>query len=155
MCLLSGKEGPWVVIRRRHRILPEWTSTHQRTIHWMPTMTQLWMNLNRVNIWIHVHNQFLPRNRRHGVAPLLERSQVTTHICCLLGPPDQAQGVMQTATTAFIPNIWVVIGYGQVKSRPSSHRLCPVTWLEQAGYQKKWWATGGFFPVTGLLSPVM
>jgi hypothetical protein len=30
---------------------PEWTSTHQLTIHCMPVMTQLWMNLNRVNIW--------------------------------------------------------------------------------------------------------
>jgi hypothetical protein len=27
---------------------PEWTTTHQLTIHWMPVMTPLSMNLNRV-----------------------------------------------------------------------------------------------------------
>jgi hypothetical protein len=37
---------------------PQWTSTHQRTIHWMPIITQLWMNLNWVNIWFHLGNQF-------------------------------------------------------------------------------------------------
>jgi len=38
---------------------PQWTSTHQHTIHWMPIITQLWMNLiNRVNIWFHLGNQF-------------------------------------------------------------------------------------------------
>jgi hypothetical protein len=38
---------------------PQWTSTHQRTIiHWMPTITQLWMNLNWVNIWFLLGNQF-------------------------------------------------------------------------------------------------
>jgi hypothetical protein len=37
----------------------QWTSTDQRTIHWMPIMTQqLWMNLNWVNIWFHLGNQF-------------------------------------------------------------------------------------------------
>ncbi len=35
---------------------PQWTSTHQRTIHWMLVITQLWMNLNWVNIWFHLAN---------------------------------------------------------------------------------------------------
>jgi len=35
---------------------PEWTGNHQRTIHWMVIMTQLWMNLNWVNIWFHLGN---------------------------------------------------------------------------------------------------
>ncbi len=32
---------------------PQWTSTHKHTIHWMPVITQLWMNLNWVSIWFH------------------------------------------------------------------------------------------------------
>jgi hypothetical protein len=36
---------------------PQWTSTHQRTIHRMPVITQLLMNLNRVNIQFHLGNQ--------------------------------------------------------------------------------------------------
>ncbi len=43
-------------------------------------------------------------------------------------------GVMWTATTAFIPEVRVVISYGQVKSCPLSHWLCPVMWLKQPGY---------------------
>jgi len=34
------------------------TRTHQCTINWMPVITQLWMNLNWVNIWFHLGNQF-------------------------------------------------------------------------------------------------
>ncbi len=38
---------------------PQWTSNHQRTIqHWMSAMTQFCMNLNWVNIWFHLGNQF-------------------------------------------------------------------------------------------------
>jgi hypothetical protein len=37
---------------------PLWTSTHQCTIHWMPVLTHLWMNLNWVSIWFHRGNQF-------------------------------------------------------------------------------------------------
>jgi len=37
---------------------PQWTSTHQCTIHWMPVTTRFWMNLTRVNIWFHLGNQF-------------------------------------------------------------------------------------------------
>jgi hypothetical protein len=37
------------------------------------------------------------------------------------GLARQVQGVMRTATTAFIPDVQVVIGYGKVKSHPSSH----------------------------------
>ncbi len=36
---------------------PHWTSNHQRIIHWMPVVTQLWMNLNWVNSWFHLDNQ--------------------------------------------------------------------------------------------------
>jgi hypothetical protein len=43
---------------------------------------------------------------------------------------------MATVTTAFISDD-VVISYGPVKSRLSSHGLCPVTRLKQAGYGKK------------------
>jgi hypothetical protein len=38
---------------------PQWTSTHQCTIHWMPVITQLWMNLNWVNIWFHLVPNYL------------------------------------------------------------------------------------------------
>jgi hypothetical protein len=37
---------------------PQWTSTHRCTIHWMAAITQLWMNLNWINIWFHLGNQF-------------------------------------------------------------------------------------------------
>jgi hypothetical protein len=37
---------------------PQWISTHQCTIHWMPLTTHLWMNFNRVNIWFHLGNQY-------------------------------------------------------------------------------------------------
>jgi hypothetical protein len=37
---------------------PQWTSTHQCIIHWIPVSTQLWMNLNWVNIWFCFSNQF-------------------------------------------------------------------------------------------------
>jgi hypothetical protein len=37
---------------------PQWTSTHQCTIHWMLVIMQVWMNLNWVNIWFHLGNQF-------------------------------------------------------------------------------------------------
>jgi hypothetical protein len=40
----------------------QWTSTHQCIIHWMSIITQLWMNLNRVNIWFHHLSSIL-----HGV----------------------------------------------------------------------------------------
>jgi hypothetical protein len=36
----------------------QWATVNQRTIHWMPIITQLWMNLNRVNIWFNLGNQF-------------------------------------------------------------------------------------------------
>jgi hypothetical protein len=36
---------------------PEWTSTHQCTMNWMPIMAQLWINLNLVNIWFHLGNK--------------------------------------------------------------------------------------------------
>jgi hypothetical protein len=61
----------------------------------------------------------------------------TTHVHCVLGQPDGRRRVTATSTTAFIPNVDVVISYGRVKSCPSSHRLCPITQLEQAGYGKK------------------
>jgi hypothetical protein len=32
--------------------------TQQRTIHWMPIITQFWMNLNWVNIWFHLCNPY-------------------------------------------------------------------------------------------------
>ncbi len=35
---------------------PQWTSTHQHIIHWMPVITRLWMNLNWVSIWFHFGN---------------------------------------------------------------------------------------------------
>jgi len=41
---------------------PQWTSTHHRTIHCMPIITQLWMNLNWVNIWFHLGNQFCSKS---------------------------------------------------------------------------------------------
>jgi hypothetical protein len=43
---------------------------------------------------------------------------------------------MATLTTAFIPDVDVVISYGRVKSRLLSHRLCSVTWLKQTDYGK-------------------
>jgi hypothetical protein len=67
---------------------------------------------------VRTHNRFLCRNWWHGITPLVERSQVTTHIHYVLGWPDGRRRVMVTATTAFIPNIDVVISYRQVKSHP-------------------------------------
>jgi hypothetical protein len=71
---------------------------------------------------------------------------------------------MRTVTTAFIPDVRVVIGYGQVKSHPSSHQLCLVTRLKQpcntaqaAQLPEKKTRHSHvvhFFLVTGLLSPV-
>jgi hypothetical protein len=83
------------------------------------------------------HNGFLCRNQWRGITPLVERSQVTTHIRCVLGWPDGCRRVMATATTAFILNVDVLISYGWVKFHPSCHWLCLVTQLEQAGYGKK------------------
>jgi len=37
---------------------PQWTSTNQHTIYWMPFITQLCMDLNWVNIWFHLGDQF-------------------------------------------------------------------------------------------------
>jgi len=56
--------------------------------------------------------------------PLMKRFQVTTRICCVLGWPDRLQRVVRTMTMAFIPDVRVVVGYGQAKSHPSSHRCC-------------------------------
>jgi hypothetical protein len=70
---------------------------------------------------------------------LAENRQSRVHIPdpYLLGWRDRCRGVMWTVTTAFIPYVGVVIDYGLVKSHPSSNRLlCPVMWLEQAGYRK-------------------
>jgi hypothetical protein len=40
------------------------------------------------------HNWFHPRNWWHGITPLADRSQVTTHICfCVLGRPDGCSGL--------------------------------------------------------------
>jgi hypothetical protein len=72
-----------------------------------------------------------------GDVALAERSQVTTHICCRLGWPDECSWVMATVTTAFIPDVDVVISYGRVKSHLLSHWLCPITQLKQTGYRKK------------------
>lgn len=83
------------------------------------------------------HNQFLYRNWWHGVTSLAERSQVTTHIHCILGQLDKHRKVMATMTMTFIPNNDIVINYGWVKFHPLNHWLCPVTWLEQASYKKK------------------
>jgi hypothetical protein len=63
-------------------------------------------------------NWFLCRNWWRGITQLVERSQVTTHICCVLGWPDGCRKVIMTATTAFIPNIDLVMSYGRVKSPP-------------------------------------
>jgi len=46
----------WVIPRGQHNA-GLWTSTHQCTIHWMPLITQLWMNLKWVGIWFHLGNQ--------------------------------------------------------------------------------------------------
>jgi hypothetical protein len=39
----------------------QWTSTHQRPIHRMPIIMQLWMNLNLVNIWFLPCSQFFKK----------------------------------------------------------------------------------------------
>jgi len=97
------------------------------------------------------HNRFLHRNWWCGITPLAERSQVTTHICCILGWRKGSRRVTATVTTAFIPDIDIVISYGQVKSHLLSHRLCPVTQLKQASYRKKI-LPAQLFSITSLLS---
>ncbi len=83
------------------------------------------------------HNQCLHRNRWCGVTPLAEKSQVTNHIRCALGWPNGRRRLIATVTTACIPDVDIVISYGQVKSRLSSHLLCPITPPKQASYGKK------------------
>jgi hypothetical protein len=83
------------------------------------------------------HNRFLHRNWWCGITPLVEKSQVTNHIRCILGWPNGRRRVMATVTTAFIPDVDIVISYGQVKSSVSSHLLCPVTRVKQATCGKK------------------
>jgi hypothetical protein len=83
------------------------------------------------------HNRFVHRNWWCGITPLAERSQFTTHIPCILGWPKGCRRVMATVTTAFIPDVDIVISYAQVKSRPSNYLLSPVTGLKQASYGKK------------------
>ncbi len=48
-----------------------------------------------------------------------------------------SQGYGATVTKASIPDVDIVISYGPVKSHPSSHQLCPITRLKQAGYGKR------------------
>jgi hypothetical protein len=50
----------WLVLNQANCLVPckagpQGTSTHQCIIHWMHIITQLWMNLNWVDIWF---NQF-------------------------------------------------------------------------------------------------
>jgi hypothetical protein len=52
--LLNPRSDP----NRRCILGPQRTSTHEPTIHWMTVITRLWMNLNRVNMWFHLGNQF-------------------------------------------------------------------------------------------------
>jgi hypothetical protein len=57
------------------------------------------------------------RNQWGGVTPWAERSQVTTHICCVLGRPDRCRCLCrQWQWHSFIPDVQVVIGSKQVKS---------------------------------------
>jgi len=61
-----------------------------------------------------------------------------THIRrCILGWANGRRRVMATVTTAFIPDVDIVISYAQVKSRLSNHPLRPITWLKQASYGEK------------------
>jgi hypothetical protein len=50
-------DEPWLTCSNS-AAQPQWTSTHQCTIHWMPVITQSWMNLNWVNILFHLGYQF-------------------------------------------------------------------------------------------------
>ncbi len=60
---LSGLCPNWVsrTIRLQFWRLQLNSTTHQCNIHWMLTITQLWMNLNWVNIRFHLGNQFLQK----------------------------------------------------------------------------------------------
>jgi hypothetical protein len=51
---------PYWCAETDHSHRAQWTNTHQRTIHRMPIITQLWMNLNLnwVTIRFHIGNQF-------------------------------------------------------------------------------------------------
>jgi hypothetical protein len=96
---------------------------------------RLW-NLHPRSDGLQNHNRFLRRNWWHGITPLVERSQVTNHICYVLGWPDGCKRVMAIATMAFIPKVDVVISYRRVKSHLSSHQSCLITRLKQASYGK-------------------
>jgi len=50
--------GIKVAVTRQAGWGTQWTSTHHHTIQWMHVITQLWMNLNWVNILFHFGNQF-------------------------------------------------------------------------------------------------
>jgi hypothetical protein len=60
---------------------------HQRTVHSL------------------IHNWFLLRNWQPGITPLVERSHVTTRICCILGQKDGLNGwkglILQPVSIAY------------------------------------------------------
>jgi hypothetical protein len=68
LIFLGGSNGPIRLAcrlpppsKRTRKVLCVYTNTslnHHCTIHWMRIVTQLWMNLNWVNIWFHLGNQF-------------------------------------------------------------------------------------------------
>jgi hypothetical protein len=111
-----------------YRLCPCGTST----THWCKNLYTLCCGGHLI-----CHKQFLCRYQWRGITSLVDRSQVTTHIRCVLCWPDGRRRIMATATTAFIPNVDVLISYRWLKFHPSSHRLCLVTELEQAGYRRK------------------
>ncbi len=65
-CVLKGDWAPIDKISPKdHEIMPKKKKAHKSghnepapTIHWMTIITHVWMNLNWVNIWFHLRNQF-------------------------------------------------------------------------------------------------
>jgi hypothetical protein len=93
--------------------------------------------------WCHVtdfyqRNWLLCRNWWCGITPLVERSQVTIHICCVLGWPDGRRRGYGDSDNGIHPRrqrshqLWV----GEILS-VKSPVMSRNTWLEQAGYGKK------------------
>jgi len=93
--------------------------------------------------WCHVtdfyqRNWLLCRNWWCGITPLVERSQVTIHICCVLGWPDGRRRGYGESDNGIHPRrqrshqLWV----GEILS-VKSPVMSRNTWLEQAGYGKK------------------
>jgi hypothetical protein len=99
-----------------------------------------------------------------GITPLAERSQVTTHIRCVLGRPDGRRRIMMIATNNIHPKSWHSHRWqvGEILSIESPFMSRVTHNTTQAGQLREkvspWESLTAhmarLFPLTGLLWPV-